>query len=34
MTTADVLLSVVTLLIYTPHTLYLTCEAGDAPTAP
>lgn len=28
----DVLLSIVTLLIYTPHTLYVTC--GDGPGAP
>lgn len=36
---SDVLLSVVTLLIYTPHTLYVTCPRdaavthGDAPAA-
>jgi hypothetical protein len=27
--TTDVLLSVVTLLIYTPHTLYITCPAPN-----
>jgi hypothetical protein len=27
-TATDVLLSVATLLIYTPHTLYVTCERG------
>jgi hypothetical protein len=29
----DVLLSVVTLLIYTPHTLYVTCSANEARTS-
>ena len=28
-TAKDVLLSIVTLLIYTPHTLYVTCERGQ-----
>lgn len=28
-TAVDVLLSVATLLIYTPHTLYVTCEASS-----
>ncbi len=28
-TATDVLLSAATLLIYTPHTLYVTCEAGE-----
>jgi hypothetical protein len=32
-TAVDVLLSVATLLIYTPHTLYVTCEAR-APSSP
>jgi hypothetical protein len=27
----DVVLSIVTLLIYTPHTLYVTCEAEPEP---
>lgn len=29
-TAVDVLLSVATLLIYTPHTLYVTCEESSA----
>lgn len=35
-TATDVLLSIATLLIYTPHTLYVTCPAGaqTATTAP
>lgn len=32
-TATDVLLSVVTLLIYTPHTLYVTCEVFQAAKA-
>lgn len=31
-TATDVLLSVATLLIYTPHTLYITCPARDVTT--
>jgi hypothetical protein len=33
-TAADVLLSVVTLLIYTPHTLYVTCPAAEDRVTP
>jgi len=32
-TGTDVLLSAVTLLIYTPHTLYVTCPGATSPTA-
>lgn len=32
-TAADVLISGMTLLIYTPHTLYVTCPAGGRATA-
>jgi hypothetical protein len=28
-TTIDVLVSIATLLIYTPHTLYVTCDASE-----
>ncbi len=33
-TATDVLLSIATLLIYTPHTLYVTCPAGAQTASP